>query len=72
MVWIYFVKKKSDIFTKFIEFKKMVENQCNRKIKMLRSDGGTEYMSNEFDKFLIENGIKGKSHLDTLLKLMEL
>ena len=36
----------------------MAENQCNRKIKMLRGDGGTEYMSNEFDKFLIENGIR--------------
>ena len=52
MVWIYYVKNKTDVFTKFVEFKKMVENQCNRKIKMLRSDGGTEYMSNEFDNFL--------------------
>ena len=57
MVWIYFIKNKSDVFTKFIEVKEMVENQCNRKIKMLQSDGGTRYMSNEFDKFLKENGI---------------
>ena len=50
-------KNKSDVFTKFVEFKKMVENQCNRKIKMLWSDGGTEYMSNEFDNFIKENGV---------------
>jgi transposase InsO family protein len=35
----------------------MVENQLNRKIKVLRSDGGGEYFSNEFNSFLRSNGI---------------
>ena len=35
----------------------MIENQCNIKFKILQNDGGTEYMSNESEKFLKENGI---------------
>jgi len=38
--WIYFLRKKSEIFEKFKEFKALVENQTKKKIKVLRIDNG--------------------------------
>ncbi|CAA0823296.1 Probable methyltransferase PMT13, partial [Striga hermonthica] len=40
---IYFLKQKSDTLTAFAHFKNFVENQLNHKIKMVQSDGGTEF-----------------------------
>lgn len=40
MTWLYFPKKKSEVFEKFQEFKNLVENQTNKKIKVLRTDKG--------------------------------
>ncbi|KAI3723297.1 hypothetical protein L2E82_34775 [Cichorium intybus] len=55
--YIYLIKHKSDTFEKFKEFKNEVENQLGRKIKMLRSDRGGEYLSIEFLDYLKECGI---------------
>ncbi|MFO3480454.1 DDE-type integrase/transposase/recombinase, partial [Legionella pneumophila serogroup 1] len=55
--YIYLIKQKSDTFEKFKEFKNEVENQLGRKIKMLRSDRGGEYLSLEFHDYLKECGI---------------
>ncbi|KAI3778645.1 hypothetical protein L2E82_08027 [Cichorium intybus] len=52
--YIYLIKHKSDTFEKFKEFKNEVENQLGRKIKMLRSDRGGEYLSIEFLDYLKE------------------
>lgn len=41
--WIFPLKQKSETITAFIQFKNMVENQFNRKIKVLQCDGGGEY-----------------------------
>ena len=38
--WIYFLKGKSEVFSKFKEYKALVENQTDRKIKILRLDNG--------------------------------
>jgi hypothetical protein len=38
--WIYFLKAKSEVFNKFKEFKVLVENLFEKKIKILRSDNG--------------------------------
>ena len=35
---VYFMKNKSEVIHKFIEFKCMAENQTGRKIKALQSD----------------------------------
>jgi hypothetical protein len=40
--WIYFLRKKSEVFDKFKEFKALVENQIEKKIKVLRTDNGGE------------------------------
>jgi hypothetical protein len=56
--WIYFLKNKDGILAKFQEFKAQIENQTERKIKILRSNNGGEYTSKEFNGFCIEEGIK--------------
>lgn len=35
-VWVYFLTEKSSVFRKFIEFKSMVENELNQRIRCLR------------------------------------
>ena len=56
--WIYFLKKKDEAFKWFHTFKALVENQTEKRIKVLRTDNGTEYESNEFNNFCREAGIK--------------
>ena len=43
--WIYFLKRKNEVFSKSKEYKALVENQTNMKIKTLRSDNGGEFTS---------------------------
>ncbi|GJS05933.1 integrase [Tanacetum coccineum] len=58
MCWVYFLKSKSEAFDFFKKFKALAENQCNRKLKILRTDRGGEFLSNEFSRFCDEYGIK--------------
>ena len=46
--WIYFLKNKDELFSKFKEFKALIENHTEKKIKTFRSDNGREFTSNEF------------------------
>ena len=46
--WVYLLKHKSDAFSYFQQFKALVENQSGHRIKILRTDIGGEYVSNEF------------------------
>jgi transposase InsO family protein len=55
--WAYFIRKKSDVFEYFKEFKTMVEKQTGKCIKILRSDQGGEYTSGNFDSYFKNNGI---------------
>jgi transposase InsO family protein len=55
--WVYLLRKKSDVFQVFKYFVAMIENQFQKTIKVLRSDSGGEYTSNEFQTFLLEKGI---------------
>ncbi|KAL0275908.1 UNVERIFIED_CONTAM: hypothetical protein PYX00_003626 [Menopon gallinae] len=55
---VYFIRKKSQVLEKFKEFRAKMEKLTERKIKFLQSDNGTEYVNNEFDKYLKENGIQ--------------
>ena len=43
--WIYFLNTKSEVFGKFKEFKALIENHSERRIKTLRPDNGGEYTS---------------------------
>eukprot|EP00253_Pinus_taeda_P008378 PITA_08378 len=51
-------RKKDQTFTKFCEFKALVEKEMGKKIKALWSDNGVEYVSNEFKNFCAAEGIK--------------
>lgn len=55
--WIYFLKKKYEVFDRFKEFKALVENQTKKKIKVLRTDNGGEFCSKEFEEFCKKCGI---------------
>jgi hypothetical protein len=56
--WIFFMKTKDEVFSWFQEFKAQVENQIGNKIKVLRSNNGGEYTSNDFKYFYKEEWIK--------------
>ena len=58
MMWVYFLKQKSEAFISFIHFKALVENQSGRKIKTLRTDRGGEYLSQPFLNYCKEKGIR--------------
>jgi len=49
--WICFLKKKDEVFSWFCHFKALIKNQTEKRIKILRTDNGTEYESNEFHEF---------------------
>jgi hypothetical protein len=65
--WVYFLKTKDEVFSKFKEFKALIENLFERKIKILKSDYGGEYTSKEFAKML---GSRESSPLPTILNKM--
>ena len=52
------MQKKDQTFTKFCEFKALVEKESGKKNKALRSDNGGEYVSQEFKDFYAAEGIK--------------
>ena len=56
--WIYFLKKKYEVFSKFKEFKALIENHTEKKIKTFQSDNGGEFTSYEFKVLCKESGIK--------------
>lgn len=58
MIWLYFIKPKCDVFSIFKKFKLMVERQNGMVLKILRTNGGGEYMSREFKNYCIESGIR--------------
>ena len=43
--YVYLLKTKAKVIKKFVLYKNEVENQLNKKIKVLRSDRGGEYES---------------------------
>lgn len=57
-VFVYFLKTKSDVLDIFKDFKKMVENQSKETIMKIRTDNGTEYCSNDFERFCRNSGTK--------------
>ena len=57
---VYFLKKKSEAFEKFKEFKAAAEQECGRKVKALRADRGGEYLSKEFKCYLKEHVIRSE------------
>ena len=57
-IFVYLLKQKSDVFSKFKEFKALVENETMKKIYTIRTDNGGEFCSSIFNNFCKEHGIK--------------
>ena len=66
--WVYVIASKSDVFKTFVKWKVMVEKQYERKVKIIRTDNGGEYTSNEFESYLSNEGI---THQKTIPKTPE-
>ena len=61
--WIYFLKNKDEVFRKFKEFKALIKNHTEKKIKTFRSDNDGEFTSNEFKELCKVIGITPDSIL---------
>ena len=62
--FVYLLKNKSEQFETFKEFKNPYESMTGKRINELRSDNGREYLSNEFQNYLKENGIKHNTSVE--------
>ena len=51
------MRRKSEAFVKFKEFRAEVENQLGKHIKAIQSDQGGEYLLGDFKDYLTQNGI---------------
>ncbi|GJR86957.1 retrovirus-related pol polyprotein from transposon TNT 1-94 [Tanacetum coccineum] len=56
-VWVHFLRHKNEAFSKFKEWKQLVENQTGRKLKKLRTNNGLEFCNQEFNNLCKESGI---------------
>ena len=58
MMIVMYLKEKLEAFQKFKQYLARVEKETRKRLKCLRSDKGGEFISNEFNNFYIERGIK--------------
>ena len=56
--WVYFMKNKDEVFSKFNKFKALIENHTEKKFKTFQSDNGGEFTSDEFKELCRESGIR--------------
>ena len=59
-LWVYPLRQKSEVFTKFLHFYKYVQTQFKKTIKSFQCDNGREYTSREFQLFLSSHGIQSR------------
>ena len=55
---VYLLKRKSEAFAAFKQFKAWAENVTGERLGCLHDDKGGEYMSREFEAFCIDHGIQ--------------
>ena len=56
--WIYFLKTEDEVFYRFKEFKALVENLTWKKIQVLCSDNGGDYVDKEFTDYCAKEDIR--------------
>jgi hypothetical protein len=57
-VWVYTMKCKGEWFERFKELQTLVETQSGHKIKAFRCMNGGDFISKDFETFLMERGIE--------------
>ena len=55
--WVFLMKEKREVFSKFQQFKTMAETQSGEKLSTLRSDNGGEYTGKDFSEFCKDQGV---------------
>ncbi|TYK15861.1 gag/pol protein [Cucumis melo var. makuwa] len=58
--YLYLMEHKSEALEKFKDYKVEVENLLSKKIKILRSDRGGEYIDLRFQDYMIKHGIQSQ------------
>ncbi|XP_071726730.1 uncharacterized protein [Rutidosis leptorrhynchoides] len=56
-VWLFLVKSKEEVCDNIISFVQLLETQFNKKVKMFRSDNGTEFVNQKMNNFTNNKGI---------------
>ena len=56
-VWVFLLKIKDQTLERFKTWKILVENQTDKKVKVLRTDNGLEFCNREFDAYCNSQGI---------------
>ena len=57
MIWLFTIKLKSEALSVFKNLKILIEKESEKSIKILRTDGGGEYTSKDFEDFCKSEGI---------------
>ena len=57
LTWFYPINNKAQVLSCFVSFTNIMQNLLNHKIKILHTDCGGEYASNDFHSFCITHGI---------------
>ena len=60
MMIVMYLREKLEAFEKFKWYFPRVEKETRKRLKCLRSNRASEFISNEFNNFCIERGIKSQ------------
>lgn len=55
-LWVYPLRQKSDVFSKYLHFSNFIKTQFGVTIKALQCDNGGEYNNSQFTKHLADKG----------------
>ncbi|GKB16092.1 zinc finger, CCHC-type containing protein [Tanacetum coccineum] len=58
VMWVYLLKTKDEALEVFKNFRKKVEVETGEKLKVLRTDRGGEFLSNQFTMYCNETGLE--------------
>ncbi|XP_071713293.1 uncharacterized protein [Rutidosis leptorrhynchoides] len=55
VVWVYMLKTKNEVFENLSELISLIQNQFNKRDKVIRSDNGTEFCNSQMDNLVDQN-----------------
>ena len=65
-IWLYLMKNRFELFSHFRAFCAKIHTQFHVSVQHLRSDNAKEYVSKQFQSFMLQNGILHQpSSIDT-------
>ncbi|CAI7805774.1 unnamed protein product [Closterium sp. NIES-53] len=56
--WVTEIKKKPEVYTSFLDWKAEAEKQSDKKLKVLRTDNGAEFVNAKFNTYLKSKSIR--------------